>query len=262
MQVLESRDNPVIKRLCRLMQKKSARREQGLFVAEGVRLCREAALSGVVIEQAFFTREAAEKYPEDINFLISQSKGAAEISPAAARKISDTPSPQGVFCLCALLDNEKTLATINSDGKYLALCSLQDPGNIGTIVRTAEAFGVDGLILTGDCPDIYSPKVLRSTMGSAFRLPIAVTGDLFSVIARMREAGVAVYGAALTDRSVPITGLDFSRGAMTLIGNEGSGLPPDLLAACDQTVRIPMKGRAESLNAAVAAAVALWEMTR
>lgn len=262
MELLASRENPTVKSLCKLIKSKRCRREQGLFVAEGIRLCEEAARSGVEIKALFFTREAAQRYSEEMKELLQKSARSVEISLPVAQKISDTPAPQGVFCLCGLLDNEKTLDKINSNGKYLALCSLQDPGNIGTILRTAEAFGIDGLILTSDCPDIYSPKVLRSTMGSVFRLPVTVTDSLPGIIERMRLSGVAVYGAALEKKSIPITGADFSRGAMAVIGNEGNGLPPDILSACDQSVIIPMKGRAESLNAAAAAAVVLWEMTR
>ena len=262
MDILTSRENPTVKNLCKLLASKKARREQGLFVTEGIKLCLEAFRSGVLVKQIFYTPESLEKYPEEMKYLLCQSPHATPISAGVAQKISTASTPQGVFCLCNLLDNQKTLAKINSNGKYLALCSLQDPGNMGTVIRSAEAFGIDGLIVTGDCPDIYSPKVLRSTMGSAFRLPIAVTDDLQNLTVRMRAAGVSVYGAALSEDSVPLTGLHFDGGVLVLIGNEGNGLSAKEQALCDQKVIIPMKGRAESLNAAVAAAVFLWEMTK
>ena len=151
---------------------------------------------------------------------------------------------------------------LDTDGQYLALCGLQDPGNVGTIIRTAEAMGLTGLILAGSCPDIYSPKVLRSTMGSVFRLPIRVAGDEALLLQEARAAGVKSYAAALHRQACLLPGTGLGPGSLVLIGNEGNGLPDAVVQACDAPLMIQMPGRAESLNAAMAAGIIAWEMAR
>ena len=144
----------------------------------------------------------------------------------------------------------------------MVLCSLQDPGNLGTIIRSCEAFGIDRLFLTSDCPDLYSPKVLRATMGGVFRLPITVADNLPDLFERFRREKVPVYAAALQEGAKDITRLPLNQGGAVVIGNEGKGLPPEVVALCDSAVIIPMAGRAESLNASVAASIVAWEMAR
>ena len=143
------------------------------------------------------------------------------------------------------------------------LSSLQDPGNIGAVLRSALAFGCDGLILSDDCPDLYSPKVLRAAMGGVFRQPVLVSRDLPELIRSMREKGIDTLAAAL-DRSAMTS--DEARldrdGVAVVIGNEGSGLSTEMIEACGKTVFIPISARSESLNASVAASIFLWEMRR
>ena len=159
--MITSRENPLVKRCRRLQASAKARREEGLFLAEGTRLCREALDSGLRTEVILATPEALAREP-----WLGERGEVLEITPEVAAAIADTKSPQGVFCLCAI--PKEPLFAIRPEGRYLLLDGLQDPGNLGTIIRGAEAFGVTALVLGQGCPDRFSPKVLRSTMGSAW----------------------------------------------------------------------------------------------
>ncbi len=253
--MISSRENGVVK-LCRRLQSSGrARREEGLFLAEGSRLCREAVSAGLSVSTLLATPEALEKNP----WLEEPGRGELLlISQGVAKAISDTQSPQGVFCLCAL-PQERELS-LQEGGRYLLLDRLQDPGNLGTIIRGAEAFGVTALVLGPGCPDCFSPKVLRSTMGSLFRQPVFHTGDLPGSIRRMGEEGFAVYAAMLDPAARTVQQLPRSGGLGVVIGNEGSGVSPEVAAACAGSVYIPMAPAIESLNAAAAASVLMWEM--
>ena len=145
------------------------------------------------------------------------------------------------------------------NGKYILLDSLQDSGNIGTIIRTAEALGVSGVIMSPDCADIYSPKTVRSAMGSLFRLPV-YRCELTETISAMKEAGFGVYAAVLNEGAEKAGSTDLSGNAAVVIGNEGSGVSEAVIKCCTGGIYIPIE-RAESLNASVAAAILCWEMT-
>ncbi len=267
---ISGRDNPLIKRLALLCTDRAERYERREFVAEGVRLCGEAAEAGIV-GILLATPGAMRKYPEEIGRIASKCGRTVEISDSVAEKISDVKAPQGVFCLCNMLDNRDFADKIDSggasgaispDGRYMLLCSLQDPGNIGTIIRCCDAFGVTAVILTRDCPDIYSPKLLRSTMGSLFHIPVLIAGTPEEAVEALRRSGVRLYAAALTGASVPLGRVRFEDGDAVVIGNEGRGLPERIIGMCGRTVKIEMRGRAESLNAASAASVLAYRLTQ
>lgn len=255
---ITSRENPLIKETAKLAAGKKHRREQGCFLAEGLRLCQDAVHSGLVPRRAFVTQEMAAR--SEVQALLQQAQECYLLGPGVGEKLSDTKTPQGIFCVFPM--PRLSFPDRLEGRRFLLLSSLQDPGNVGTILRTGEAFGVDRVILSEDCPDLFSPKVLRATMGGVFRLPVSVTEDLEGTIRRMRGQGIAVYGAALGQHSVPITQLDFSRPSAVVIGNEGNGLTRQILDCCSASMVIPMEGRAESLNAAVAASISIWEMSR
>lgn len=253
--MITSRENPLIK-LCRRLQSGArARREEGLFVAEGARLCREALRAGVAVQTLLATPEAAEKNP----WLREAGVPVQELSPGVAAAISDTKSPQGVYCLCAIPAAEEL--AIRPEGRYLLLDSLQDPGNLGTILRGAEAFGITAVILGRGCPDRFSPKVLRSTMGSAFRQPVVEAEDLPETIRRMGEAGVPVWAAMLKPGARTVRELPTAGGLGVVIGNEGNGVSREAAGACSGAVYIPISPQVESLNAAAAATVVMWEIS-
>lgn len=260
MELITSRENQSVKELTGLLTQKKKRDSRRLFVLEGARLCLDALESGVTIRAVYITPQSLELY-RDLGDLVDGRCKVVWLHEDLARKISDTKSPQGVFCICERLDNPGFADKIKGNGKYLILDGLQDPGNLGTILRTAQALGVDGAFLCG-CPDVYSPKVLRSAMGGLFRLPFAVEDAAAAVVARLQKQGVPVYAAALTPHAASPGQLDLSGGCCVLIGNEGAGLSPEVIRACTGSVMIPMADDANSLNAAAAAAILLWEMTK
>lgn len=257
---ITSRENQQVKRVCKLMKSKKERTASGFFVAEGAKLCAEAAASGIAIEELYITPEALRRYGAQLEPLCQSAGVTYEITEDIAGKIADTGTPQGVYCVCstpALTLLESNLAP----GRYIALESLQDPGNIGTILRTADAFAIDGVIMTADCPEVFSPKVLRATMGSALRVPVCVTADLPALLVRL-NATHTTYAAALNSGARSIRACNFSGPVVVAIGNEGGGLSQGAISACKNSVMIDMVGRAESLNAGVAAAIVMWELSR
>lgn len=232
----------------RMLQKKaSARREQGLFVVEGLRMVREAPKDDVVklvLSESMAAKPGmAQEFPD-----------ADVISDDSFCKISDTVSPQGI--LAVVRQREHAMDSLLSGDKALFLEGIQDPGNVGTILRTAEAAGVSGLFMDRLTADIYSPKVVRSTMGSIFRVPFMVSDDLKKTLCDVKRAGFTAYAAHLGGRS--LYELEMKSPRAFLIGNEGSGLTDELAALADERVYIPMQGRVESLNAAVAAAILMY----
>lgn len=259
---LSSRKNDVIKHTAKLLSSSSFRREEGLFVAEGARLCVDALVSGVQIERFFFSGSAADKYTDAVEKLEAAAAHSYIVEDSVLPALSDTKSPQGIFCVCKMLDKNTDLVKMDKYGRTLALEDIQDPANMGAILRTAEALGIGGVILSQGCCDLFSPKTLRASMGAVFRLPVQIVENLAQQAEQLNSLGMRTY-ASVPDRSaLPVTEVDFSEGAVVLIGNEGNGLKPETAAACSHRVTIPMKGRAESLNAAVAASVLMWEMMR
>ncbi|WRS28897.1 RNA methyltransferase [Oscillospiraceae bacterium MB08-C2-2] len=256
---MTSRDNAQVKEIVRLLGQKKQRENTGLFVTEGVKLSLEALESGLHLESVCMTPQAAEKHRE-LEPLKAAGAHTLFIAKELALRISDTRTPQGVFCIWKQRPHTEADILLKENGRYLILCSLQDPGNMGTVLRTSEAFGVDGVFISSDCPDLYSPKVLRGAMGGIFRLPIALCPDMPALLERLAQKGVALYASALSQEAQSLPQMTFQGSCGLLIGNEGNGLSQELLERCSHQVMIPMAGRAESLNAGVAAGILLWEM--
>ena len=256
---LTSADNPAVKQAARVRDSAPARRKLGLFFAEGARLCADAALSGVPINTCFFTPGAREKYKTETGLLLDRSSRCFEISEKVCRKLSDTSAPQGVFCLCERRGEPD--APFIPSGRYLALENVSDPSNLGACARTAEALGIAGLILSPGCCDPYNPKALRASMGAFFRLPLLLPEDFFALLRNKQAEGFRLYGS-VPDRSAENIADVPKPGCICLVGNEGSGLTEEAKALCGRLVTIPMPGRAESLNAAAAAAILMWELMK
>lgn len=258
MELLTSRTNPLVIRMAKLADKKH-RDEEGLFVIEGVKLFEEMQKAGIQPTYAFATEKAA-----DYLAALPDSVIKYRVSDSVYEKISSEKSPQGIFCAIKYLDNQHKSDTIysgNFSGPLLALSSIQDPGNLGTIVRTARAFGVRGILLSEDCADLYSLKALRASMGALFVLP-TLRCPLAESLASLRKDGYGVYAAALIENASPPQSLPLSEKTCFVLGNEGHGLPADILSASSGAVYIPMEKGCESLNVAAAAAVLLWEYAR
>ena len=262
MENIISRDNPKIKLLSKLLKSKKAREEEGRFVLEGVRLVCDVLNSSFEIESLFITEECIEKNKPQLEGVFERSKNVYVITTQLSNSISDTTSPQGVYAICKKLDKCVKLDKIYNNGVFICLCSLQDPGNVGTIIRTAEALGVDGVLLTDDCPDVYSPKVLRSTMGSVFRIPTVYFENETQMLNALKENEYTTYAAVLDKNSICLGRFSFVEKSAVLIGNEANGLSKDVSSACDFSLYVPMKGGAESLNAATAANIIMWEMCK
>lgn len=255
---ITSKDNKTVKFINKLSVKPKLRKEQGLFVIEGIRLCTDALRSGAKIQALLCTEVALEKYPEAIEELLTYSESAFTVTPSVFATLSDTKTPQGVICVVKALDNKPQFDKINN--KYVLLQSIQDPSNLGAVLRSADALGFSGVVLTEDTCDIFSPKACRASMGAVFRVPFIVCEDECEFVREFNKSGISY--AAVVRNGKSITEFDYSEKSLLCIGNEGNGLTADLVNACSYPVTIPMKGNAESLNAAAAAGIIMWEMVR
>lgn len=261
MQRITSKDNSTVKHIAKLMKSSSYRKEYNQFVIEGVRLCIDALESDMPITTVVFSESALKKYKSQSDKLVEVCESTFVFSDKLFSQISDTKSPQGILCVC----NEETKKlNIDSNGVYLLLEHIQDPSNMGTILRTAEALGVKGVILTENCCDIYSPKVLRGTMGAVFRLAITICDDMSVMVNTLNLQGVSTIATVVNNNAMPITHIsdEDKQLCAILIGNEGNGLEEATMNACKIKATIPMLGRSESLNASVAASISMWELLR
>ncbi len=257
---ITSKNNDRIKFAVKIREKDSFRKSEGLFFIEGARLCADAALSSVAIKELYVTEGALEKYAGYVHSVENCAERCFVISDEVAEKLGDTKSPQGVFCVCKMLDKNTNIGKIKYNGKYIALENVTNPSNFGAVVRTAEAVGLDGVIVCGGC-DIYNPKSQRAAMGSLFRLDIIQVDDLPTFLSALLEKSMNIYAGVPDSSALKITEANMQGGVVCVIGNEGNGITEETCKVA-VPVTIPMKGRAESLNAAAAASILIWEMMR
>lgn len=259
MEVITSRKNGNVRMMRDLLRDINYRREIGFFAVEGDHLCGE--LADCVDTELYavyflYTEKAAKKYPGTVKKVLEKAYFSAVITEELSEYISDTKSPQGLFMATEMF----WLDIPEKARRIVVLDNVQDPGNVGAIIRTAEAFGVDGVLLFRNCADEFSPKTLRASMGSAFRMPVCsvyyVEEDL-----KKRLEGFAVYGAMLDDTAKRLGEIKFPEKTAIVIGSEGRGISPEVAEICGEKIYIPIKG-AESLNAAMAAAIIMWELGR
>ncbi len=229
----------------KLGQSREYRRETGQFLCDGIKLLREALENGAEVTCVFTSAEL--ELPEGIPAYFAPQELIDSISPMK--------SPQQVLFSCRMPEPAGEIGA----GRHIVLENIQDPGNVGAVIRSAGAFFIDSVILVGACADPYNPKTVRATMGAVFRQKIAETD--YEGLEEMRCRGIRLFGAYLGESSRDVRDVDFS-GSAVCIGSEGRGLSDRLLAMCDENVIIPMNPKCESLNAAVAASVIMWEMTR
>lgn len=259
-----SKDNEIIKLIGKLNSAKKFRREFGLFVVEGVRICEDAIKENAGIYCGLVSESACERYPEIVSSLSERAERFCVISDELSAYISDTASPQGVFAVCRTdtVGSKLSLEEIDSMGSYAVLVGLQDTGNLGTILRTADALGIDGIITVGCC-DLYNPKTVRSTMGSLFRVNV-YDASIDETLGILKDKNIETFASVIDSTAESITGCGMGkdRGCAVLIGNEGNGLDKDVSSRCDRTVTIKMHGNVNSLNAASAASILLWELVR
>ncbi len=250
-ETITSRQNPLMAHLRRLASSRAYRRESGEYLCDGTKLLAEALKWGAPVRTAVFS--------EGIEIpVLPVAVRAVRVSGELMRYVSPMETPQGALFTVAL--PETALPETLTGRHYLVLDGVQDPGNVGTILRTADAFDCDGVFLVNACADPYNPKTARATMGAIFRREVygASPEELFALL---EKSGLPLYGTALRADTVPLSAADLSRAAVA-VGSEGRGLSRALLERCEKTLRIPMNPRCESLNAAAAATVVLWEMYR
>lgn len=253
--MITSADNNRIREVIRLNAKSKERREKGLFAAEGRKLFLETPPG--LREQVFVSASFEKSEPELLHACCYEV-----VDDRLFLKMCDTQTPQGILTVARMPRYEREdLLKGECAPLLLMLEDIQDPGNVGTILRTAEAAGVTGVFLSAKCADIFQPKTVRATMGSVFRVPFYVEKDLCDTAIWLRERGVCLYAAVL-EGSESFFQNTYSKASAFMIGNEGNGLSRALAEKADQRVRIPMSGSVESLNAAVAAAVFLYEAKR
>ncbi len=258
MKEISSKDNKLIKYIAKLQSSSKFRREEKRFVAEGLRVCTEAVLSGAEIVTVLVTENALNKHSDALKCLLEACSDTYLTSEKAMAAACDTQTPQGVVCIIKTLDNNIDLDTINN--KYILAENVQDPSNLGTILRTADALGLSGVIMTKDCCDIYSPKVCRGAMGALYRVPFRIIDSAPDFIRSFNITGTS-YAAVVRDAQ-SVTECAFDGNSLVAIGNEGNGLTEETANACTYRITIPMSSNAESLNAAIAAGILMWEMMK
>ena len=256
MKRIESRDNKWIKRLNGLKIKKN-RDKEGLFIAEGLRFIREIPKNWEVLAYTVSNAFAAEN-----NLSLYEEKAEVLcLTDALFAAVCDTENPQGILAVCKKLDWDADAVLAKKTPFLLLAEELNDPGNLGTVIRTADACGADAVFLSKGSVDLYNPKVLRATMGSLFHVPVFQNIDLHALSEKMQAKQIPLYAAHLKGDRYPYA-LPLQAACAFLIGNEARGLSEDAAALCDAWVKIPMPGQAESLNASVAAGVLLYEVVR
>ncbi len=255
--IITSATNERIKDVKKLIKSASYRREKGLYVVEGIRMFREIPVENIVT--TYVSEGAFSKLRDDILRHINE-EDITFVADHVFSSMSDTNSPQGVMSIVRMKELEFDDIITGNNDFVLIVEKLQDPGNLGTIIRTAEGAGATGIILSSDSVDVYNPKVIRSTMGSIFRVPIYVSPDLVSDIEKLKDYGVCIFGAHLKGKE--FYDEDYKGSCGFLIGNEGNGLSHEVSKTADKLIRIPMCGKVESLNAATSVAVIGYEVLR
>lgn len=263
--MITSTSNVKIKRLVTLRKRRKARDVEGVFLVEGVRMFREIP-EGDLLE-IYVTEDFYRKEKILVEKMVKANRCQMEIvSDVVMAYASDTQHPQGVLCVVRQQQKKRRIedAWQEQAGRkplLLVLDNLQDPGNLGTILRSAEAAGVTGIVMSKDCVDIYNPKVIRSTMGSVFRMPFWYVEDEVGTIREMKEHGVKTYAAHLAGKA-SYDEADYTEASAFFIGNEGNGLRDEVAEMADTYIKIPMEGSVESLNAAIAATILVFEAGR
>ena len=258
--MITSKSNKKIKDISLLIKKSGFRKETGLFVVEGIRMFRElpeGSIAEIIISDSFYKQAGSE-------LKVFLDRHSCEIvSDEIYNFISDTKTPQGVLATvhAPTYDIDKVISS-NKNPLVIILEHLQDPGNLGTIIRSSEGAGISLILADENTADVYNPKVVRSTMGSIFRVPYIISKDLKTAIAGLKEKGIAIYATHLDKDSLIYDLADLTKPSAFMIGNEAAGLTDDLAKLADKKLHIPMLGNVESLNASVAASVVMYEAAR
>ncbi len=252
--MITSTANQQIKNLILLNKKAKARNEQGVFVVEGRKMFQEVPKEWcrqVYVSESFL--EERGELLKDVNYEV--------VSDSVFKTVSDTQTPQGILCIVKKPEYELTDLLKGDKTHLLILESIQDPGNLGTMLRTGEGAGISGVIMNQTTVDLFNPKTIRSTMGSIYRMPFYISGNLPETVLQLKEAGVKTYAAHLKG-TMQYDEPDYCMATAFMIGNEGNGLSDEIANLADTYIKIPMEGKVESLNAAISASLLMYETNR
>ncbi|MDK2787229.1 MAG: methyltransferase, TrmH family [Epulopiscium sp.] len=262
--MIESMQNRHIKRLVGLQKSKKNRNKEKAFVVEGIKIVEEIPkdweIDSIFVASSFKKENPSFLDRISVHRHLSENE-VIEVSDKIFNAISDTMTPQGVLAICRQKSFSLEKVLTNENGFYIILEDLQDPGNLGTIIRTGDALGADGIILTKGSVDLYNPKVIRSTMGSIFHLPILTDADINDLLNELRIRNISTLSAHLKGEKYPYQ-CDLRKNIALIIGNEANGIKDSTAQKTDLLVKIPMPGKAESLNAAMAAGILMYEVLR
>lgn len=263
--MITSTSNQQMKQLSALLKKSKERREKKVFVVEGTKMVFEAGTDKI---RAVYVSESYANQPENALSLANMKEALARtkatyeiVSDAVFKSVSDTQTPQGIMAVVEM--PEYTIEQLlNGDKTHLLILeSIQDPGNLGTMVRTGEGAGVTGIIMNKTTVDLFNPKTIRSTMGSIYRVPYLIVEDLPQLLQDLKGKGISLYAAHLKGEH-SYDEEDYTKGCGFMIGNEGNGLTDEIAGIADTYIRIPMEGQVESLNAAISATLLMYETNR
>ena len=255
--MIESKSNQQVKHVVQLQSKAKTRRQEKSFVVEGPRMVSETPAH--LLQKVYVVSNASDEVRQAVAGL--DASLVEEVSESVFATMSETVTPQGVLAIVTMPEYPVETFFDKENGLYLILENIQDPGNLGTMMRTAEGAGVDGIIMSRDTVDLFSPKVVRSTMGSLYRMPFVIAEDLGATIEDMKSRGICVYAAHLQGQKF-YDEFDYKGATAFLIGNEGNGLRRETADLATEYLKIPMAGSLESLNAAMAAGVLMYEASR
>lgn len=256
--MISSSSNAKVKQVIQLKKKGKARKEKGAFLVEGIKMVEEAYDYGIL--EAYVSESVEEDLKKSHGDFLSKLDYEL-VADKVFQEMSDTITPQGIMAVVKMPAYQVSDIIVKENAHVMVLENLRDPGNLGTILRSGEGAGVTGVILSKESVDIFNPKVIRSTMGSVFRVPFCYVEDLKETIKEMKAAGITLYAAHLkgTDN---YEAFDYKKSSAFLIGNEANGLSDEISEEADCLVKIPMAGKVESLNAAMAASILMFEVAR
>ena len=263
-QYISSKSNALIVRMAKLKDKKYRKNEE-LFRFDGIKLFHEAVQNGAPVRYVFVSESAIDRFKAEVEKSNIDAM-LYTVSDDAFAKLTDEQAPEGIITVCenlASITKCSDYGALASDLKgksILMLESVRDAGNMGTILRSAKAFGIDALVVSFDCADLYNPKTIRAAMGALFTQRIVVVDSVVNTVMAFRKENTRVFAAALEREAKRLGSIELQRGDVILIGNEGHGLARETIDACDECLYIPMESGSESLNASIAASVCMWEL--
>lgn len=259
---ISSKQNNFIKFIRGLREKRN-REKEGCYVIEGVKSVQEAVAAGIR-PQKMVISERGDRHllTEDILSRLGDTVQICRVTDEVMDYISETDTPQGIIALLPLPKVELTGIPICDSSLFVVIDAVQDPGNVGTIIRTADAFDIQAVILTKGCADFYNSKTLRSSMGSAFHIPVVRDIDTDELMAYFKENRIFLAATTLAENSLALPEINFPRPAALVFGSEGNGVSPEITAQSDVLVKIPIPGSAESLNVAIASGIVMYEASR